>query len=47
MERLLSLIQPSDHYPILLIYLGTNGIAWHDPEKISSDYWALGSKVKK
>lgn len=47
MEKLSRLIWLSDHYPMPLIHKGTNDTTRYDSEQISSDYKALGEKVKE
>lgn len=47
MERLLRLILPSQHYHILLIYVGTSNTARYDHEQNSSDNMAIVGKVKE
>lgn len=46
-ERLNRLIHPSDHYPVLLIHMGTNDTAGSHPEQVSSDYRALAVRRKE
>ncbi|XP_074806320.1 uncharacterized protein LOC141986053 [Natator depressus] len=46
-ERLPRLIKPSDHYPFLLLHVGTNDTAKNDPERITADYVALGRRIKE
>ncbi|XP_025068967.1 uncharacterized protein LOC112551557 isoform X2 [Alligator sinensis] len=45
--RIPDLIQPSDNYPIVLIHVGTNDAARSSPDRIISDYKALGTRLRK
>ncbi|XP_065436072.1 uncharacterized protein LOC135979801 [Chrysemys picta bellii] len=47
MERLPRLIKPSDRYPFLLLHVGTNDTAKNDLERITTDYVALGRRIKE
>ena len=46
MERLPSLIKPTDTYPFLLVHVGTNDTAKGSYREIMSDFEALGRKLK-
>ncbi|CAM4645757.1 unnamed protein product [Caretta caretta] len=46
MERLPRL-KTSDHYPFLLLHVGTNDTAKNDFEQITADYVALGRRIKE
>lgn len=41
------LTHSSDHYPFLLIYVGTNDTARNDTEQIGGDFEALSRRIKK
>ncbi|XP_019345243.1 uncharacterized protein LOC132243289 [Alligator mississippiensis] len=47
MVMILDLIQPSDHYPLVLIHVGTNDMPGSTPDRIMSDYKALGATLRE
>ncbi|CAM5098911.1 unnamed protein product [Eretmochelys imbricata] len=46
-EKLLRLIKPSDHYPFLLLHVGTYDTAKNNLEWITADYMPLGRRIKE
>ena len=46
MEGLPSLIKPTDTYPFLLVHVGTKDTAKRSYQEITSDFEALGRKLK-
>ncbi|KAJ7408371.1 hypothetical protein BTVI_59779 [Pitangus sulphuratus] len=45
-RRLMSSVQPSDYYLLLLFHMGTNDIATRRPRSIKRDFRALGRMLK-
>lgn len=45
-EKLLRLVQPLDYHLLLLVHVGSSGIARDDLECIKSVYRALGTRAK-